>query len=108
MRALWFGIEDLTGSLVKKGQDAESARELFETLDRVGICPMPMLVHHDAQPLLSRGNLSGLINQVVFLRKVGAISMQITCLTPSCGSKGYEQTYESGSVIESVGGKRVE
>ena len=29
------------------------------------------------------GNLSGLINQVVYLRKIGALSMQITCLTPS-------------------------
>lgn len=103
MRALWFGIEDLTGSLVRKGQSAESARELFEELDAVGICPMPMMVHHDAQPLLSRGDLSGLVNQVVFLRRAGAISMQITSLTPAVGSKGYERTFESGCVLERVG-----
>jgi hypothetical protein len=108
MRAIWFGIEDLTGSLVKKGQNAESARELFQELDRVGICPMPMMVHHDAQPLLSRGDLSGLLNQVVFLRRAGAISMQVAILTPSVGSKGYEKTFDEGFVIESVGGKPLE
>jgi len=107
MRALWFGIEDLTGALVKKGQDAESARELFAELDRVGICPMPMMVHHDAQPLLSRGNLSGLINQVIFLRRAGAISMQICSLTPSVGAAGYERMFEDGCVIESVSGRPV-
>ncbi|MBN1345300.1 MAG: radical SAM protein [Phycisphaerae bacterium] len=107
MRALWFGVEDLTGNLVKKGQDPDSARELFQELDHIGVCPMPMMVHHDNQPLLSRGDLSGLINQVVFLRKAGAISMQITSLTPSVGSRGYEETFESGCVIERVGGTRV-
>ncbi len=105
MRALWFGIEDLTGALVRKGQDAESARTLFQELDHLGICPMPMMVHHDAQPLLSRGNLSGLLNQVYYLRRAGAISMQITMLTPAVGSKGYEQTFENGFVIDRVGGK---
>lgn len=107
MRALWFGIEDLTGNLVKKGQSAESARELFKELDALGICPMPMMVHHDAQPLISRGDMSGLINQILFLRNAGAISMQITSLTPSVGSKGYEQTYESGAVLDRVRGTPV-
>ncbi len=108
MRALWFGIEDLTGALVKKGQDADSARELFQELDRVGICPMPMMVHHDAQPLLSRGDLSGLLNQVIYLRRAGAISMQITMLTPAVGSRGYERTFDNGFVIESVDGRTLE
>ncbi len=108
MRALWFGIEDLTGALVRKGQDAESARELFKELDHIGVCPMPMMVHHDKQPLLSRGDLSGLLNQVVFLRRAGAISMQVAILTPSVGSRGYEQTFDNGFVIERVGGKPLE
>jgi len=108
MRAVWFGIEDLTGALVRKGQGAEQAKILFKQLDEIGICPMPMMVHHDNQPLLSRGSLAGLLNQVVFLRNAGAISMQITMLTPSAGSRSYEKVYEDGMVIRSAGGHPVQ
>jgi hypothetical protein len=108
MRAVWFGIEDLTGALVRKGQKPDQARELFAELTRVGISPMPMMVHHDKQPLLSRGNLSGLINQVVYLRKAGAISMQITMLTPSVGSPSCDKVYNDGLVFDSVDGRQIE
>lgn len=107
MRAVWFGIEDLTGALVRKGQRPDQARELFTELTRVGISPMPMMVHHDKQPLLSRGNLSGLMNQVVFLRQAGAVSMQITMLTPSVGSPSCEKVYLDKLVFDSVGGRPV-
>ena len=34
--------------------------------------------------------------------------MQVTILTPSVGSKGYEEPYETGMVIEQAGGKKVD
>jgi radical SAM superfamily enzyme YgiQ (UPF0313 family) len=103
LRAIWFGIEDMTAELVKKGQSPDKTRHLFEILNRQGICPMSMMMHHDGQPLVSRGNLYGLLNQVRFLRKSGSVSVQVTILTPSVGSKGYEETYEQGMVIARAG-----
>jgi hypothetical protein len=67
-----------------------------------------MMMHHDGQPLASRGNLYGLLNQVNFLRKTGSVSLQVTILTPSVGSKGYEESYEKGMVIEQAGDKKLE
>jgi radical SAM superfamily enzyme YgiQ (UPF0313 family) len=108
LRAIWFGIEDMTAELVKKGQSPEKTRQLFEILNGMGICPMPMMMHHDGQPLRSRGNLYGLLNQVKYLRKVGSVSVQVTILTPSVGSKGYEELYEKGLVLEQAGDHKVE
>jgi len=108
LRALWFGVEDLTGTVVKKGQAAEKTREVFEHMVKLHILPMPMMIHHDGQPLVSRKSLYGLLNQVDYLRKSGAMSMQISVLTPSPGSKFHEKPYEDGLVIESVGGRLVE
>jgi radical SAM superfamily enzyme YgiQ (UPF0313 family) len=99
LRAIWFGIEDMTAELVKKGQSPEKTRRLFEMMSRLGICPMSMMMHHDGQPLTSKGNLYGLLNQVNFLRKAGSVSVQVTILTPSVGSKGYEEPYEKQMVI---------
>jgi hypothetical protein len=45
---------------------------------------------------------------VNFLRKSGSVSVQVTILTPSVGSKGYEDPYEQGMVIERAGGVKVE
>jgi radical SAM superfamily enzyme YgiQ (UPF0313 family) len=103
LRAIWFGIEDMTAELVKKGQSPEKTRTLFQLMNKVGICPMSMMMHHDGQPLASRGNLYGLINQANFLRKSGSVSLQVTILTPSVGSKGYEEPYEKGMVIQQAG-----
>jgi radical SAM superfamily enzyme YgiQ (UPF0313 family) len=108
LRAIWFGIEDMTAELVKKGQSPEKTRELFGLLSKHGIAPMAMMMHHDGQPLASRGNLYGLLNQVNFLRKTGAASVQVTILVPSVGSKGYEQPYEDGMVIEQAGAEKIE
>src|SRR5205807_9615549 len=107
-RAIWFGIEDMTAELVKKGQSPEKTRTLFEILNKMGICPMPMMMHHDGQPLASRGNLYGLLNQVRYLRKAGSVSVQVTILTPSVGSKGYEEPFETGMVIDHAGAHKVE
>lgn len=108
LRAIWFGIEDMTAELVKKGQTPEKTKHIFEVLNKLGICPMPMMMHHDGQPLASRGNLYGLLNQVNFLRKAGSVSVQVTILTPSVGSKGYEDPYKDGMVIEEANGQKVE
>jgi radical SAM superfamily enzyme YgiQ (UPF0313 family) len=108
LRAIWFGIEDMTAELVKKGQSPEKTKKLFEILNQHGICPMSMMMHHDGQPLASRGNLYGLLNQVKFLRKAGSVSVQVTILTPSVGSKGYEEPYEKGMVIGQAGDKTLE
>ena len=50
LRALWLGIEDLTATLVKKGQSVNKTIELFSVMNKTGICPMPMMMHHDAPP----------------------------------------------------------
>jgi radical SAM superfamily enzyme YgiQ (UPF0313 family) len=107
-RALWMGIEDLTGALVQKGQGAEKTAEAFRLLHELGIAPMPMMMHHDGQPLLSRSGLHGLINQVRWLRKAGAAGLQVLMLTPAPGSRQYDQVYTSGGVFESVAGRPVE
>jgi radical SAM superfamily enzyme YgiQ (UPF0313 family) len=108
LRAIWFGIEDMTAELVKKGQSPEKTKTLFAILNRLGICPMPMMMHHDGQPLASRGNLYGLLNQVNFLRRSGSVSVQVTILTPSVGSKGYEEPYQDGLVIGQAGEQKLE
>jgi radical SAM superfamily enzyme YgiQ (UPF0313 family) len=105
--AIWFGIEDLTATLIKKGQSVSRTAELFALLNRTGICPMPMMMHHDGQPLHTRKGLYGLLNQVKFLRKSGAQSMQVTVLTPAVGTRAYEANYENALVFDSVGGRPV-
>ena len=79
--------------------------EAFRLLRERGICPMPMMMHHDAQPLLSLRGHYGLLNQVRLLRKAGAISLQVLMITPATGSRLYEPTFESGMVYESVAGR---
>ena len=108
VRALWLGVEDMTGTLVRKGQSVDKTLEVFRLLRQHGICPMPMMMHHDAQPLYTRGRPAGLLNQISLLRKAGAVSLQVLMLTPSAGSKNYEKPYTSGMVYQSAGGRRVE
>ena len=82
--------------------------EAFHLLRERGICPMPMMMHHDAQPLLSLRGHYGLLKQVRLLRNVGAISLQVLMITPATGSRLYEPTFESRMVYESVAGRRIE
>ena len=107
MRAIWFGIEDMTAELVKKGQSPEKTRRVFRNLLSHGIAPMPMMMHHDAQPLFSRRGLYGLLNQIRYLKRAGAVSVQVTFLTPMVGIKGYERSFEEGLVMKRVGGVEV-
>ncbi len=97
----------MTGALVKKGQSVDKTAEAFARLRDAGICPMPMMMHHDAQPLYTRRGDYGLLNQIRLLRKAGAVSLQVLMITPSCGSRLYEQTFTSGQVIDRAGGKQV-
>ena len=83
-------------------------RHSFAILTRLGIATMAMMMHHDGQPLYSRGQLYGLLNQVAFLRRTGSVSVQVTNLIPSVGSKGYEEPYQKAMVIEQAGAKKLE
>ena len=107
-RALWLGVEDMTAKLVNKGQSVSKTTEAFGLLRDNGICPMPMMMHHDTQPLYSRGTDYGLLNQIKLLRKAGAVSLQVLMITPSAGTKLYEGTFSDGMVIKSVGGRTAE
>jgi hypothetical protein len=107
-RALWLGVEDMTATLVNKGQTVSKTTEAFHLMREAGICPMPMMMHHDSQPLYSHGTNYGLLNQVNLLRKAGAVSLQVLMMTPSPGTKLYEGTYEKNLVLESAGGRKVQ
>lgn len=109
VRSLWLGVEDMTATLVNKGQSVSKTAEAFRLLHDNGISPMPMMMHHDEQPLVSRGPKPyGLLNQVRLLRKAGAVSMQVLMLVPATGSKLFSGTYRSGMAYDSVGGRKVE
>jgi hypothetical protein len=97
----------MTAKLVNKGQSVDKTSEAFRLMRSAGICPMPMMMHHDSQPLYSKGSNYGLLNQIAVLRRAGAVSLQVLMLTPSPGTKLYEDTFTSGQVIDSAGGRRV-
>jgi hypothetical protein len=107
VRALWLGVEDMTGTLVKKGQSVDKTIEAFRLLRQHGICAMPMMMHHDKQPLVSTEGDYGLLNQVRLLRKAGAVSLQVLMMTPAIGSRAYEGAYRDGHVYASAAGRRV-
>jgi radical SAM superfamily enzyme YgiQ (UPF0313 family) len=107
-RALWLGVEDMTAAFINKGQTVDKTCESFRLMREAGISPMPMMMHHDSQPLFSRGTHYGLLNQVKLLRKAGAVSIQVLMMTPSTGSKLFKSAFETGQVLERVGGRRVE
>ncbi len=107
-RGLWLGVEDMTATLVKKGQSADKTTEAFQRLRAAGICPNPMMMHHDSQPLFSRKGNYGLLNQVKQLRKAGAVTLQVLMLVPAPGTKLYHETFNSGQVFDEVGGRRVD
>ncbi|MCH7813495.1 MAG: radical SAM protein [Planctomycetes bacterium] len=109
LRALWVGVEDLTATLINKGQSVDKTHDAFRLLCRYGICPMPMMMHHDEQPLISRGPKPyGLLNQARLLRKAGAVSLQVLMISPATGSKLYAEAFTSGLAYESVAGRPVE
>ncbi|MBI4716757.1 MAG: radical SAM protein [Planctomycetes bacterium] len=106
--ALWMGVEDMTAHLVRKGQSVNKTLEAFQLLRRRGIAPMPMMMHHDDQPLYTPGGPYGLLNQAAMLRKAGAISFQVLMLSPATGSSLYAGAYRDGLAIDSAAGRIVE
>lgn len=101
--ALWLGIEDMTATLVKKAQDKDKTQLAFQLLRQNNILPMPMMMHHDSQPLVTLKSNYGLINQIRLLRKAGAITTQVMMLVPAPGSKWYENVFDSGMAFSKVG-----
>ncbi|MGH7173989.1 MAG: B12-binding domain-containing radical SAM protein [Gemmataceae bacterium] len=100
---IWFGIEDLTADLINKGQKPEVTIELFRLLHQYRISPMAMLMFHEGQPFYTRKSLYGLANQVDFLRRAGAISIQCTVHNPAVGTREVETTYRTGRVLKELG-----
>ncbi|MFQ5411858.1 MAG: B12-binding domain-containing radical SAM protein [Phycisphaerae bacterium] len=108
LSAIWFGIEDITGELVNKGQSQGKTAELFALMQDVGIEPNAMMIHSDDQPLRSAENdLSGLLNQARYLFDQGAVSYQCTYLGPAVGTRDFEEAVEARKVYKSVGGKPI-
>jgi len=83
VHALWFGIEDLTATLINKGQKPTQTIELFRLLAEQKISPMAMKMFHEGQPFYTRNALYGLYNQIKFLREAGAVSVQCTVHGPA-------------------------
>ncbi len=108
LQALWLGVEDVSGSLVSKGQNEDQTLKAFRLLRENGIHPVPMMMHHDSQPLVTWKNSHGLLNQLRSLRKAGALYTQVLMLTPSPGSKWYEDSFTSGVAIAKVNGVPIE
>lgn len=107
LMAVWLGVEDLTASLVKKGQDRDKTLEAFRLLRENGIMPVPMMMHHDGQPLVTWRSQYGLLNQLRTLRRAGAMYTQVLMLTPAPGSKWYAPTFTSGLAFEKVGDQSI-
>jgi len=108
VRGLWLGVEDMTATLINKGQTVRKTTDVFNLLRRNGIIPFPMMIHHDSQPLYTRGSDYGLLNQVHLLRASGALAMQVFMLTPTIGSKSYDEVFDAGLVYRRAGGRGVE
>ncbi len=105
LRAIWFGIEDITGSLVNKGQNDGHVKELFTLMQKLRIEPMAMMIHSDDQPLRSKkGDLAGLLNQARYMFDIGAVSYQCTYLGPAVGSRDIEQAAKDRILFKNVGG----
>lgn len=108
LRAIWFGIEDITAVLVNKGQTPGKTAELFGLLHALDIEPMAMMIHSDDQPLRSRrGELNGLLNQARALYRAGAVSYQCTYLAPAVGTRDFEVAASAKSIYRRVGGRPV-
>ena len=107
LRGLHFGIEDLDANLINKGQSPKVTLELFEQMCRLGISPMVLMMHYEAQPLRSPGSLRGLLNQVDFLRQHGAVGYQCTIYSPAVGTKALGPALEAGTIFKRVAGELI-
>lgn len=107
LKAIWFGIEDLTAELINKGQKPDVTEALFKIMHQHELWPMAMMMYHEGQPFYTPKSLYGLRNQVEFLRKAGAFSVQITDHNPARGTREFERTYNTGRFMKSLGDYRI-
>jgi radical SAM superfamily enzyme YgiQ (UPF0313 family) len=107
LSGLWLGVEDLSGTWVRKGQNHDITRLLFSEMKKHNICPMVMIMHHDGQPLEDPKKRSGLIDQVRYLKDIGAVSMQITVASPAYGSRWINDLYTKNQMYSSIAGRPV-
>lgn len=108
MKAIWFGIEDITADLVNKGQTALKTKDVFVRLHELDIQTMSMMIHSDDQPLRSApGDLTGLLNQSRYLFNNGAVSYQCTYLGPAVGTRDFEPAARSRTLYKTVAGTPV-
>ena len=105
---IWMGVEDLSARLIDKGQGPGMTEALFGEMIAKEIKPSAMLMHDEAQPLHSPGKLTGLVDQVRFLFKAGAVTVQCTLAMPAVGTKWMDEAYVSGLLYEGVGGRNLE
>jgi len=105
--SVWIGVEDLSAVLIDKGQTPVVTQELFADMLAHKISPMAMLMHHDDQPLHSPGRLTGLIDQINFLRDAGAVSLQCTLANPALGTRWINEMLDKGLIYDRVGGQKV-
>ncbi|MCG8422984.1 MAG: radical SAM protein [Proteobacteria bacterium] len=105
LSAIWFGIEDITATLVNKGQTIGKTEALFREMHKAGIAPAAMMIHSDDQPLRSpKGDLTGLLNQAKYMFDHGAWYYQCTYLQPAVGTRSYEDMKKEGMLFKSVDG----
>jgi radical SAM superfamily enzyme YgiQ (UPF0313 family) len=108
LRAIFFGIEDITAELVNKGQNSGKTADLLGVMRGLGIETMAMMIHSDEQPVRSApGDLSGLLNQARYMFDQGAVSYQCTYLGPAVGTRDFETAAEAGIMFKSVDGSLI-
>ena len=108
LKTIFFGIEDLNAKLINKGQTVNKTQQLFTELQRHGIAPYAMMIHHDDQPLWStRPDQLGVVNQALRLFDMGAAGYHSTYITPSMGARNVETMFGSGNVLAEVGGRKL-
>ncbi len=108
MRAIWFGIEDITAELVNKGQTPGKTTIVYDALRGLGIEPMAMMIHNDDQPLRSpNGSLNGLLNQARYMYDKGAVSYQCTYLGPAVGTADFEPAAKERKIFKRVAGRLI-
>ena len=108
LRAIWFGIEDLTAELINKGQNVGKTEEIFTRMRENRILPMAMMMHYEGQPLKTKDSMQGILNQVKYLYSIGAGSIQVTVLSPGAGNKDYKDVMERGIILKSIENEPVE
>ncbi len=107
INGLWMGVEDLSAVLVDKGQGPNITEEVFAAMLANDIAPMVMMMHHDDQPLSSPDKMTGLTDQIKFLHKIGAVSLQCTVANPIYGSRWISEVMEKGLLYRSVGNEKI-